>query len=280
MDCSVQRLPGAQLFTIRDALAADPDAALGSLAAAGVREVELYGLTGAAEIFGMPLLAFRTLLDRHGLAMTCTHINADNIDVPAIGSAARVLGIDTVILALAPGFMQTGPGGLRLQGPQSIEEMDRLADLFNTLGRQFRSQGLMFAYHNHHVEFFEVAGEIPYHYIMANTDPQFVRCELDIGWLALAGVDYLEVLDDFGNRTVSCHLKDFNGQRPADMGDFLQAAGNLVPPGSGMVDFHAVLERMDYYFIRHGFVEIDLPRDVFADIAGGSRHLQMLRDCP
>ena len=279
MDCFVQRPAGVQLFTIRDALAEDPDAALGNLAAAGIEEVELYGLTGAPEIFGMPLLSFRNLLDRHGLAMTCSHVNADALDIPALASNARILGIDTVILAIAPGFMQAGEGGIRLQGPQSKAEMDELAGLLNRLGLMFRREGLMFGYHNHHVEFFEVDGEIPYNYIMWNTDPQTVRCELDIGWLALAGVDYLDVLDTFGHRTLSCHLKDFNGNTPDDMGDFLSVGQNLVPPGEGVVDFYAVLERMDYYNIRHGFLEVDMPRDPFAEIRNGNRHLVTTRNC-
>ena len=80
-DCYVQRLPGAQLYTIREALAVDPEAVLQALAATGIREVELYGLTGEDSIFGMPLLSFRTLLDRYNLSMTCTHVFPENIEV-------------------------------------------------------------------------------------------------------------------------------------------------------------------------------------------------------
>lgn len=278
-DCYVQRLAGVQLFTVREALTANPIEAVRNLAEAGVREVELYGMTGAPDIFGMSPQAFRRLLDRHDIAMTCAHVSADALDIPALAENADTLGIDTIILAIAPGFMQVNAAGPRMQGPQSIQEMDELADLLNRLGLMFRREGLLFGYHNHHVEFFEVAGEIPFNHIMWNTDPQLVRCELDIGWLALAGVDYLDVLDTFGNRTLSCHLKDFNGNRPPDMGDIRSVASNLVPPGRGVVDFAAVLERMDYYNIRHGFVEIDQPGDALADIGAGLRHLQAVRNC-
>jgi sugar phosphate isomerase/epimerase len=143
----------------------------------------------------------------------------------------------------------------------------------------FRREGLFFAYHNHHVEFLEVDGVIPYNHIMSNTDPQTVRCELDIGWMALAGVKYLDYLGWLGPRVVSCHLKDFNGNRPQDMSDFLTTADHLVPPGEGVINWTAVLELMDYFDVRHGFVEIDRPRDAFAGIASGQQHLQMLRQC-
>jgi 5'-3' exonuclease len=36
---------------------------------------------------------------------------------------------------------------------------------------------------------------------------------------------------------------------------------------------------MDYFDVRHGFVEIDRPRDAFSGIASGQQHLQMLRQC-
>lgn len=279
MDCYVQRPTGAQLFTVREALKADPDLALENLAASGVRDVELYGLTGAPELFGLRPAMLRRMLDRHNLTMTCTHVSADALDIPALAENAHALGIETVVLALAPGFMQSGPQGLRVEGPQNKAAMNELAGLLDRLGVMLRREGLQFAYHNHHVEFFEVDGEIPYNYIMWNTDPQTVRCELDIGWLALAGVDYLDVLDTFGHRTLSCHLKDFNGNTPDDMGDFLSVGQNLVPPGEGVVDFYAVLERMDYYNIRHGFLEVDMPRDPFAEIRNGNRHLVTTRNC-
>ena len=278
-DCFIQRPPGAQLYTIREALAADPESALQALAAAGIRDVEMFGLTGEDTIYGMPLLSFRTLLDRFDLTMTCTHVFGENIEVQALSRAARILGIDTVILTIAPGFIENGAAGMRIQGPQSIEEMDKIAELLNNLGHLFRTEGLLFAYHNHHVEFFPVAGEIPYNHILWNTDPQFVRCELDIGWMALAGVDYLQVLDRFGHRMLSCHMKDFNGITPTDMGDFPGAAAHLVPPGSGVVDFSAVMARMDYYNIRHGFVEVDYSDNPIEDIARGTEHLQLIRPC-
>jgi sugar phosphate isomerase/epimerase len=278
-DCYVQRLPGAQLYTIREALAVDPEAVLQALAATGIREVELYGLTGEDSIFGMPLLSFRTLLDRYNLSMTCTHVFPENIEVAEVSRSARILGIDTVILTIAPGFIQSGAEGMRIQGPQTKEEMDRVADLLNSLGRRFRSEGMLFGYHNHHVEFFPVADELPYNYIMWNTDPQFVRSELDIGWAALSGVDYLDVLERFGPRILSCHMKDFNGITPADMGDFLGAAAHLVPPGSGVVNFAAVLAHMDYFNIRHGFVEVDSSENPVEDLSKGIDHLQLIRPC-
>jgi len=279
MDCYVRRPAGAQLFTVREALGGNTDRALGLLADTGVREVELYGLTGSEEMFGLSLQEFRNLLDAHGLIMSLSHIDGENVDSDAIARAADVLGIETVIMAVAPGLLSFGQYGIRANAMQTREEMIRLADQLNHLGREFRRQGLFFAYHNHHMEFMPVDDETPYDYLMWNTDPQLVRCELDIGWLALAGVDYLAYLNTLGPRVVSCHLKDFDGRRPADMTDFMGAASHLLPPGQGVVNFKEVLEIMDYHSIRHGFVEIDTTDTPLSDIEAGVRHLAMLRNC-
>jgi sugar phosphate isomerase/epimerase len=279
MDCYVQRLPAAQLFTARNAMMEDPGKALADLAANGVREIELYGLTAQNTIFNMPLAAFRDRVAEQGIAMTFAHIDGSEFDVPAIARSAEALGIETVILPVGPGFITFGETGLLATPPGNKDEMDGLVDLLNRLGKEFRREGFLFGYHNHHVEFMPVAGEIPFDYLMWNTDPQYVRCELDIGWLALAGVDYLAYLDRYGNRTLSCHLKDFNGKKPADPGDFLATASHLLPPGSGVVNFQAVLERMDYYNIRHGFVEIDNSPSPLEDINSGLTHLSSLRAC-
>ena len=277
--CREGRLPGAQLFTVRNALDEDVVNTLARLSAAGVREVEIFGLTSADTVFGMALPEFRQQLDAHGLSAFCAHMDTADMDVAGISRAAHALGLQTVILPIGPDFIQVSGQGVRIQGPGTLMDVRALGDLMTSLGQSFAGFDLNFAYHNHHVEFFAVEGQIPFDYLMAYTDPEVVKVELDVGWLALANVNYLDYLDRYGPRIVSVHLKDFDGTRPDDMGDFLGAASHLVPPGSGVMDFSAVLERMDAYDIRHGFVEIDLPQQPFAAIESGLNHIGSFHSC-
>ena len=257
----------------------DPAGTLAGLADIGVKEVEVFGLTSSDNMFGNSLSEFRVLLNQYGIKTSCAHMDATVLDVEGISRSAHALGIETVVLPIGPDFINVSDAGVRIQGSQSLEDVRELGDLMNRLGRGLADQGLNFAYHNHHVEFFDVQGQIPFDYLMAYTDPELVKIELDIGWLALANVNYLDYLDRYNTRVVSVHLKDFIGNRPDDMGDFLGAAANLVSPGSGVIDFQGVLERMDAYGIGHGFVEIDMAPEPFEAISSGVQHLEMLRPC-
>ena len=73
------------------------------------------------------------------------------------------------------------------------------------MGREYRDRGLTFGYHNHHVEFMRVDGVVPYDYLMSNTDPKLVKIELDVGWLATAGVDPVTYLRRHAGRVIACH---------------------------------------------------------------------------
>lgn len=277
--CDLGRLPGVQLFTVRDALGKDPASTLAGLANIGVKEVELYGLTSAETLFGIPLEELKKLLDENGLSAACAHMDAADDNVTGISRAANTLGVEKIILPIGPQFLNATETGLRIRGPQSRREVEQLGDLMNGLGREFASHDLNFAYHNHHVEFFAVEGQITYDYLMAYTDPGLVKVEMDVGWMALANVNYLDYMERYNSRLVSVHLKDFNGNRPNDMNDFIDAANNLVPPGTGVMDFQGVLERMDAYGVRHGFVEIDMAPEPFEAIRSGIEHHERLRPC-
>jgi sugar phosphate isomerase/epimerase len=274
-----ERLAGVQLFTVREALTADVGRTLAALAGNGIQEIELFGLTAQPSIFGLPPADFRALLDHSGIALSFSHISGDDFDIPAISRVARSLGIGTIVLAVAPGMIQVGRAGLRVAGPEDLAELDRLIDLLNDMGEAFAGEGLEFAYHNHHVEFRPVDGVLAYDYMMSRTNPERVKLELDIGWLALAGVDPVDYLERYGERVIACHLKDFVGGPPFAPDDFSAAASQLAAPGTGLVDFPAVLAAMNAIGIGHGFVEIDSVGDPMAAVASGTRYLTSLSGC-
>ncbi|MFL6053605.1 MAG: hypothetical protein ACJ72W_11915, partial [Actinoallomurus sp.] len=64
---------GLQLYSVRNAFMAQPEAVLSALAAAGYRKVEFAGLPGATDPAHAP--AIRTMLDRYGLEAISSHHN-------------------------------------------------------------------------------------------------------------------------------------------------------------------------------------------------------------
>jgi sugar phosphate isomerase/epimerase len=264
-----------QLFTVRDALGRDPRAAIRELRDIGIVEAELYGLSPtSATLFGLAPADLKKVFADNGIRLPASHVNGDLASPVAIGEIARKLGLGTLIVALPSEFSGTVDGRPGMVPARSRAQLDALAEKLNRTGREYRDQGLTFGYHNHHIEFVPVDGVVPYDYLMSNTDPNLVKIELDIGWLATAGVDPVAYLRKHAGRVVSCHLKDYN---PAIASDVPQR--KVVTPGAGTVDFAAVLKTMNETGVEHGYIEVDVSDDPLGDVRRGYAHLEMLKGC-
>jgi sugar phosphate isomerase/epimerase len=265
-----------QLYTVRDAIGRDPRAALRSLREIGIVEGELYGLNGPenATLFGLQAAELKRALDENGLRVPISHIGGALTNAAAIADIARTLGLEAVVVALPSEFSGMVDGRFAMVPATGRAQLDALVEKLNRVGREYRAAGLTFGYHNHHIEFTRVDGVVPFDYLMSNTDPELVKIELDIGWLAAAGVDPVAYLRRHAGRVIACHLKDYD---PAIVSDVPQR--KLVAPGGGTIDFAAVLAAMNETGVRHGFIEVDVSDDPFGDVRRGHSHLQELKGC-
>jgi sugar phosphate isomerase/epimerase len=263
---------GVQLFTVRDALGRDVRGALRSLREIGIVEAELFGLNGpeSATLFGLPAGDLKRAFEENGIRVPISHVGGNLTNTAAIADVAKTLGLEAVCVALPSEF--SGPGGM--VPAKSRAQLDALAEKLNRVGREYRDRGLTFGYHNHHIEFVPVDGVVPFDYLMSHTDPALVKIELDIGWLATAGMDPVTHLRRHSGRVIACHLKDYDPRVATDV-----PQRKLVPPGSGSIDFAAVLAAMRETGVRHGFIEVDVSDDPLGDVRRGHAHLQMLKGC-
>ena len=263
---------GVQLFTVREALGRDPRGALRSLHEIGIVEAELFGLNGPenATLFGLPARDLKRAFDDNGIRVPISHIGGNLESSAAIADIAATLGLQAVCVALPSEF--SGTGGM--VPAKSRGQLDALAEKLNRVGREYRDRGLNFGYHNHHIEFTRVDGVVPYDYLMSNTDPSLVKIELDLGWLATAGVDPVTYVRRHAGRVIACHLKDY---APSIATDVPQR--KLVPPGFGSIDFGAVLKAMRETGVQHGFIEVDVSDDALGDVRRGHANLERLKGC-
>lgn len=283
-NCRIVRPPGAQLWTIRELLQADPRAALMSLGNIGIREIELYGLNGSsdaeAQLFGLSPTEFLDALRAANLTMAMAHIAGNWTNTGVIAEIANALGVEALALALPEIFTDSSSGTFNMVRAKSLAEVDGLIGRLNQVADEFRSLGLTFAYHNHHVEFIPIDGEVPYHYIMERTDPDLVKIELDIGWVGAAGLDPAQQVKRYADRLISCHLKDFDSRiRLLENPDLDSILAAIVEPGAGTIDFPRVLEAIDAAAVPHAFVEIDVVADPLDAIDRSNRYLQSLASC-
>jgi sugar phosphate isomerase/epimerase len=248
---TTKRVPGIQLYTVRDAMATDVAETLQAIAGIGYGEVEFAGY------FEHTPGQIRMMLERFGLAAPSTHMDAralrDNPQ-PLVDAAAEI-GHDYVTVAW-----------LDPEDRNSLDDYRKWAEVFNRVGEICRSNGLRMAYHNHDFEFAPMQGRVPFDILLEATDPSLVDFELDFFWVVTGGRDILDVIRQAPGRMTMSHIKDFD------------SAGNMVDVGKGTIDFAAILADPAAAAIQHCFVEHDAPPDPFQSAAFSHYSLKSILD--
>jgi sugar phosphate isomerase/epimerase len=145
---------------------------------------------------------------------------------------SRALGLKNIVCAPAS------------ERTKTADDWKWQAQQLNQLGKKLKQDGFLLGYHNHEIEFLPVSGkQIPYEILMAETDPQLVWFQIDVGNLTFAGANALDYLTRFSNRYFSMHAKDF-------------APGKMsVPVGQGVLDWKRIFEAAKKTPIRNYFAE-------------------------
>jgi sugar phosphate isomerase/epimerase len=218
-----------QLFTLRDALESDLEGTLAEVAARGFSAVEPYDFVRRAE----PLAA---ALTANGLAAPSGHaflasesfVNPDGsgttLPVPApevVFAAAKTLGMATVI------DPYTAPD--RWESREQVEETARLLNAAAEIGE---AAGIRVGYHNHAHELEATFdGTTGLELLASLLDPRVVL-EVDLYWVARAGVDPVALLQRLGDRVIAVHAKD-GTLDPEAIAAYPPA--DQVPAGDGVV---------------------------------------------
>jgi sugar phosphate isomerase/epimerase len=151
-------------------------------------------------------------------------------------------------------------------GPFSLDDCRKSAARLNILGEKCHENGLIFCWHNHDKEFIHMEEGLPFDYLMANTDSNLVKCELDIYWVAKGGAEPLSVLKKYRGRYVILHVKDMARGEARD----------FECPGSGIIDFAPIFREAYSQSIGHYMVERDNVPDGIACLKSASEYLKNL----
>jgi len=196
-----------QLYSIRDAVAADLPGALARLAEIGFTRVEPFDLSDPERL--------RDALAGAGLTAPSAHARLDD---ERIFEAAATVGVETLIQPFTPPERWTSAAGV-----DGVAE--ELAAAAEAAGRH----GLRVGYHNHQ---WELATRIEGRSALERLPPEVVL-ELDTYWAAAAGEDVPDLLARLGDRVRLLHLKD---------GPISEDTSAQLPLGSGAMPVAAVLE--------------------------------------
>lgn len=144
--------------------------------------------------------------------------------------------------------LKCNAGARRAQG-STPDDLKRMADVYNRIGRALSGIGMKFAPHAHMWSQFEQPNEVDY--ILANTDPKQVRFVLDTGHITLGGMDPVALARRLGHRIVEFHLKDTKAETRGGAKQRLERNDPMKDPvffamgTSGGVDFPALKSHLD-----------------------------------
>lgn len=257
---------GLQLYTLGDAPYRDLDGTLREVARIGYRTVEPVALMRktASEL--------RAALDRAGLKCPSTHVplqaSGDGPslagDIGRLGADMHRLGVEYVVVPIFPmprriGGPRKGEDGLqflaRAGRELTADDWRQAAARLNEKGAALKREGLKLAYHNHNVEFARYGSDTGYDLLLQNTEAGTVWFEMDVGWVAAAGVDPLPLLRAHRLRFRLMHVKDLKASTTRNTAFRLDPAD----VGSGLIDWKAVLPTGYEAGIRHFYLEQEPP---------------------
>ena len=219
-----------QLYTVRHALARDPEGTLRGVCEAGYRAVETAPLPPE-----IPVRRMGELLRSFGLTVTAAHA-----DLPLGECRSEVLHT----LAELGATRLIWHGWPRDPECASLEGFRRLADRYTEAAAVAKANGLSFGLHNHWWEYEPLEEVLPYRFLHDTLPPE-IFFELDVYWVRTAGKDPVDIVRELGPRITMLHLKD----GPAVHGQPMTALGQ------GEVDIPAILRATDPGVT--GVVELD-----------------------
>jgi len=208
------------------------------LSAAGYTHVEGYG-----GLFD-DVVALKENLSAAGLQMSSAHMGLDLVeDTPEKAVAiARTLGIQKAYVPfLMPDQRPTDSDGWRAFGQR-----------LKAAGQPLVDAGIKFGWHNHDFEFAALDGGTMPQDLIAEAG---IDLELDLGWVARAGLDPLAMIRKYEGQITAVHVKDI-----APVGECADEDG-WADVGHGTLDWPAIHAALQAANVTHYVIEHDNPKD-------------------
>ncbi|MBN1873837.1 MAG: sugar phosphate isomerase/epimerase [Anaerolineae bacterium] len=190
------RIPIAlQLYSIRHDCEKDLPGTLKAVAEMGYEGVEFAGY------YGYPAEDLRELLDTLGLKVAGTHIGLNTLlesELEKTVTFNRVLGNKYLIVP-----------GLPPERRDSRRAWLETAHIFNEIAAKLAVHGMWTGYHNHHIEFTPMEGELPWDTFFGNTSADVVM-QIDLGNALHGGGDPIPYIERYPGRARTVHLKEYS----------------------------------------------------------------------
>jgi len=244
---------GLELYSVRHAMARDPERTLAAVRAIGFTDVELLW---SFNNFGRTPDQVAATLKNEGLRAPSAHMSADTIFVGWERSLeiAKQLGHEYLIV---PDFEDWTK--------RTLDDWLEWADRFNAAGAVARRGGIWLAFHNEPYHQKPSDGKIPYDVFIGRLDPSVTRLQLDVGNMMVGGGDPMQYLQKYPDRFWSFHLKDTVADRSGD-----------TRLGAGIFDFKRFLAAVPALSSKPCYIEDENAADELAAARTDYQYLQGL----
>jgi sugar phosphate isomerase/epimerase len=244
---------GLELYSVRNAMRADPDGTLAAVRTMGYSQVELLWSFGN---FGRTPEQVRATLTRLGLRAPSAHIAPETMfkDWQRSLDTAAMLGHKYLIVP-----------SLTADTQRSLDAWRAWADRFNAAGAVARKSGIWLAFHNEPDHMRPIDGQVPYDLFVDRLDPGSVRLQLDLGNMFMGGGDPMEYLRRYRDRYWSFHVKDVVADRSHD-----------TELGRGVIDLKHFLTSIPELARKPVFVEQEGATDELASARANFTYLRSL----
>ncbi|PZU28409.1 MAG: xylose isomerase [Stenotrophomonas sp.] len=246
-----QRPIAVQMYTLRDAGSIEQQ--LKIVHDAGVHAVEIVG----TQNLSAPEL--KQLLDKYSIKAISSHVLLVDLrgDLDGVVAFNRSIGNTTLVLPY--------PDEKNL--PSDAASWTALGQELGRLAKQVRDKGMRLAYHNHHFELVDVGGRTGLELLLEVAGPD-LQIELDLAWVARAGLDPVVMLEKLQGHVFAVHAKDNAPKGQAE------DEGGFAAVGQGVLDWPAILPAVAAAGAQWYIIEHDQPRDPAKVIQAGADYLR------
>jgi sugar phosphate isomerase/epimerase len=236
-----------QLYTVRDALKANPLETLEKIAAIGYQAIEV-GLDNSPEF----LAKAREL----NLPITAAHIGLAALREDIEGIFAKCQAMETKFAILS--YVAESERG-------SAQDWQKLAAFLDEAGAQLHENGITLCYHNHDFEFESFDGKYGIDWLLETASPQYLQAEFDTYWIQKGGANPTQYLRTYAGRVPLLHIKDMTPE-----GDFAEV-------GAGVLDWPSIFSAAEAQGVTSYIVEQDqCAGDPFDSIALSMENLRKM----
>ena len=267
---------GLQLSTITSMLAQDFEGTLETVARIGYDQVEF----SALGLLGRSADEVKSLLQKYGLEAPVGRVSvrmpAGFMSMPReqqMKFYASRGGINTLIDRIGHSIEEAKIFGQKYLiipaiMPSSFSSKLQIEKMMEVIreGCEMCSQAdIKLGYHNHHWEFQEVDGILPFDFMVMETDRENFTFQLDTYWVKKAGFEPIDYLEKYPGRFETCHFKD------------ITAEGDFADVGHGLLSFPLFTKAALAQGAKYFFVERDTSPDALASIKQSYQYLKEMQ---